>query len=110
MTLYERGLFVTVLYYWGVDNQIRMVLEEMAELQLAICKRMRDKPNDNVEEEIADLSIMLDQLKIMCDSDLIDRFRHDKIKRLDERVRAWCKEHPNAPHHPTKFLPSKKTL
>ena len=51
---------------YGKDAQLKMAIEEMAELTQAICKSFRGKDNlDNIIEEIADVEIMLAQLKII---------------------------------------------
>ena len=50
---------------WGTDAQLLMVLEEMSELQKEILKNInRGKDNlPEIIEEIADVEIMLEQLK-----------------------------------------------
>lgn len=55
---------------YGKEAQLKMVIEEMAELTQAICKSFRGKNNlDNLIEEIADVEIMLAQLKIIYEID-----------------------------------------
>lgn len=63
---------------------MKMVLEEMSELQKEICKRWRGKDNrDAIIEEVADLEIMLDQLKLMLDIQYhVQQARQDKLLRL----------------------------
>ena len=74
---------------YGKENQSMMVLEEMAELQKEVCKSLRGNNNhDEIVEEIADVLIMLEQLKIMHDvqyKELSDMFNF-KINRLKERL------------------------
>lgn len=67
--------------YWGSDPQINTFFEEMGELMQAINKykrhRYTEKPEnepiqtlaleENIAEEIADLEIMLEQIKILFD-------------------------------------------
>ena len=49
---------------YGVAAQLDMVIEEMSELTKEICKIKRGKGNYmNLVEEIADVEIMLEQLK-----------------------------------------------
>lgn len=71
---------------WGREAQRDMVIEECAELIKAICKKKRF-PNqkeiqDNLVEEIADVEIMLEQLKLdICDSKF-DLIKEEKLSRL----------------------------
>ena len=66
---------------FGQAMQKVVAMEEMAELTQAISKSIRDKKH-NVEEEIADVEIMLTQLKIMYDMGKVEEFREAKLKRL----------------------------
>lgn len=53
---------------WGKEMQIIMCLEEMAELQKELIKHIRGKGKfDCIAEEIADVSIMLEQMVILFD-------------------------------------------
>lgn len=79
---------------FGVDNQLFQLDEEMAELIKAVNKwRRNQRPGneafvDGVAEEIADVEIMLDQLKIILgitDTDIED-WKYRKIKRLSENI------------------------
>lgn len=76
---------------YGKENQSMMVLEEMAELQKEVCKSLRGNNNhDEIVEEIADVLIMIEQLKIMHDvkyRELNEMFNF-KINRLKERLES----------------------
>ena len=55
---------VMAVEQYGERNQLDMVEEECAELIQAVCKRKRGIDNkDNLVDEIADVEIMLEQLK-----------------------------------------------
>jgi len=65
-----------ILNYHGEEAQIDMMIEECSELIQAICKYNRKVPScatnaeieillDNVREEIVDVQIMLDQMKLV---------------------------------------------
>jgi hypothetical protein len=72
---------------YGAKKQITMAVEEMAELIQQLAKFINDRGNkENVCEEIADVSIMLDQLFLIFDPFLIKRFREQKLDRLQERL------------------------
>ena len=68
-----------------------MVFEEMAELQDALCKFLRGRVDGNtlanIAEEIADVGIMLDQMKIEFQvEDAVKEQRAYKVRRLRERI------------------------
>ena len=73
---------------YGRDAQLKMVLEEMSELQKEICKFWRGKDNsDAIAEETADLEIMLAQLKIIFGIESeVEKHRRIKLKRLAVRL------------------------
>ena len=70
----------------GLDMQLTVALEELAELQQAICKYKRGEEH-NIEEEIADVKIMIEQLETIFNKDTIRNWRNKKIERLDRRLR-----------------------
>jgi NTP pyrophosphatase (non-canonical NTP hydrolase) len=59
--------FKKAIEKWGIDSQEDMMIEEMSELIKAILKYRRkpedDEKYENVCEEIADVNIMLKQMK-----------------------------------------------
>lgn len=75
---------------YGENAQLDMAIEEMAELTKEICKKKRAADNrDEIIEEMADVYVMLEQLKIMCkiwDYEIIDQIQF-KTKRLSERLK-----------------------
>lgn len=79
---------------WGEDSQMKMLLEEMSELQKEICKSWRGADNvDHIAEEIADVEIMLEQLKLMTGSvDKVKTFREQKLRRLEQRLDEYEKK------------------
>ena len=84
----EDQIMHDALYTFGPDCQQKMLLEEMAELQKEICKRWRGADNlDAISEEMADVYIMLDQMKILFgNAEQIDRHRRSKLRRLAYRI------------------------
>ena len=49
---------------WGAEMQSTVAIEEMSEVQKEICKVLRGKGNrENLAEEIADATIMLEQIQ-----------------------------------------------
>lgn len=86
--MHEMSLLQRAIAKWGEDAQMKMVLEEMSELQKEICKHWRGKDNrDAIAEEVADVEIMLDQLKLMLDIPYhVEQHRQKKLQRLQERL------------------------
>lgn len=83
------------------DKQILQSIEEMAELTQALSKYVRNKGTekevktlDNITEEIADVEIMLEQIKILLDikSKDIGFYKIRKINRLSERMNNLSEE------------------
>lgn len=70
---------------FGQAIQKVVAMEEMAELIQAISKSIRGKDH-NIEEEIADVEIMISQLKIMYDNSKVDMIKQEKLNRLKKLV------------------------
>ena len=90
MTDFEEKIFREALDKYGRVSQITMVMEEMSELQKELCKNLRGRNNTaEIAEEIADVSIMLDQMKMLfgCE-DEVSRDRANKVVRLQIRLRG----------------------
>ncbi len=74
---------------WGYTAQLHMAIEEMAELTQAICKAMRADSSISshfVVEEIADVELMVTQLRMMAGPALVDLYKQKKLDRLKERL------------------------
>ena len=86
--MHEMSLLQRAIAKWGEDAQMKMVLEEMSELQKEICKLWRGKDNrDAIAEEVADVVIMLDQLELMLDIQYqVEQYRQKKLRRLQKRL------------------------
>lgn len=88
MTDVEKLAFQKALSTWGKEAQIAMVFEEMSELQKELCKHLRGKDTtQGIAEEIADVEIMLCQMKLLFGIEsLVKERRGDKVTRLLERL------------------------
>ena len=70
-------------------QQVVIAIEELSELQKELCKALRFKVNlQNIVEEIADVEIMLEQMKIYFEikEDEIEEMKKIKIERAKERL------------------------
>ncbi len=72
---------------WGEDSQLKMCIEEMAELTKELVKTYRDdtgKSPEQIEkicEEIADVQNMVDQMQHVFGKERVDEIRKQKIER-----------------------------
>ena len=79
---------------WGKEAQIKMAIEEMAELTKELCKSWRDKAKENPEEsrkciaeEIADVKNMISQMAYIFSShEEIEKIRDEKLARTLKRL------------------------
>ena len=87
--------YTNAMLAFGERNQLIVAVEELSECQKEICKILRgDDDIRHLAEEVADATIMLEQIRIMFNiNDCVCNFMDEKIKRLDERVK-WS-EHEN---------------
>ena len=87
MTEKEYKVYCQALNKWGTESQIKMLFEEMAELQNAICKYSRKRNNIyDVATEIADVQIMTEQMSILFGKELVDSEKERKFERLKNRL------------------------
>lgn len=84
----RKKVYQAALNKWGVDLQTMMAVEEMSELTKEICKIKRGKIDlDALADEIADVTIMLEQLReIYGLNDAVCDHMDAKILRLQSRV------------------------
>lgn len=84
----RKEVYLSAIEKWGIELQSCMAIEEMSELTKEICKIRRGKNDpDALADEIADVTIMLEQLRIMfCLNDLVCQHMDKKITRLKDRL------------------------
>jgi predicted nucleic acid-binding protein len=74
---------------WGFQMQLNIVVEELSELIKEICKARRGNENQfEIIDEIADVTIMLEQAKLIfeiTEDELQDRMKF-KVSRIEERL------------------------
>lgn len=90
----RRALLDRAITAYGVPAQMDMAVEEMAELTKAICKVKRvscaaeaKAALENAVEEMADVQIMLDQLRIIFGRSTAETEEY-KLERLKKRLDA----------------------
>lgn len=92
--LQEQKIMQRAINTYSTQAQCDVAIEEMAELTKALMKirRVADDYEKvpaalaNVIEEIADVEIMIDQLKIMYGEKAVEAVRGEKLERLERRL------------------------
>lgn len=75
------------LEYYGVHHQIVKCMEECGELIQALARNLSGEHNEeNVAEELADVEIMLMQMRIAFGRSRVYRVRAQKLARLKMRM------------------------
>lgn len=83
-----REIIEKAIETYGPEMQKTVAVEEMSELIKEICKSKRGEHNYlHIAEEIADVEIMLEQLKLIYNiSRLVEVQKQKKLNRLQERI------------------------
>jgi hypothetical protein len=91
--MYKNRLYNQAIDEWGEDAQIIQAIEELSELMKELCKMLREGNCFDVMqwqpiyEEIADVEIMLEQLKyIGVGHSDVERMKKKKLKRLEHKL------------------------
>ena len=76
---------------FGCNMQIVVALEELSEVQKELCKALRGKVNTfNLAEEVADATIMLEQIRQMFNiNEQVCGYMDEKVLRLQNRIAAF---------------------
>lgn len=87
------ALYKKALKEWGEESQVMMCIEENSELIQALCKLWRvgngkgyQKQKMLVQYEIADVEIMIEQMKIIFGASDCERCKDEKLERLKKRL------------------------
>lgn len=93
----DRELLKRIIKTYGIENQMMQCIEEMAELTQAINKYRRAEFSDScidaynlVIEEIADVQIMIEQMRWMFDGAAVDKVIAEKLERMRGRLDGCC--------------------
>ena len=84
----RKATYKAALRKYGVDTQVMVAVEEMSELTKEICKIYRGQGNmTDLADEVADVTIMLEQLKGIYHIEAAVEDHIDmKIRRLQNRI------------------------
>jgi len=84
----EKQIYVKAIETWGVDTQVNKLQEELLELALILNQmncitKQKFKLERQLYDELADVSIMMAQARLIFDKERIDRCIASKLERLE---------------------------
>ena len=85
----SKNLYQRAWGRWGY-LQFIVAIEECSELQKAITKHLRGNDLSNVFEEVADVEIMIEQIRSLSEesNSKITEFKEKKLRRLSELLES----------------------
>jgi len=88
----QQEIYKQAIETYGTESQIRMAVEEMAELTNALMKMPRGRATaPDVIEEIADVRIMMEQLSFIFGEEAVQQQIDYKTNRLKFRLNGELK-------------------
>lgn len=84
----NEGLYMFLIEQYK-SKQLIVAIEELSELQKELTKALRGKDNvENIIEEIADVEIMIEQVKLYfnINEEHVKKEKVRKLERLQERI------------------------
>lgn len=86
----RNDLYYNCIKEFGTDSQILMLIEEMGELTHALSRELNKREN-NVMEELADVSLMLEQVRRIYGVSAIEQIMDEKEEKIlniiEQRIR-----------------------
>ena len=84
----RKAIYKEAIRKWGVDKQCLKAIEEMSELTKELCKiGIGQGDTEALADEIADVTIMLEQLRMIYDlNDKVCAHMDYKVRRLQSRA------------------------
>ena len=84
----DKRIYSEALYKYGAQMQETVCIEELSELQKALCKHIRGNGSmTDISEEIADVQIMLAQMVMLFGLESsVEKWRDIKLARLRDRM------------------------
>ena len=93
-----KKVLIDAIKTFGEEHQLKIAIEEMSELTKAICKTLRSdrktvEDYEAVCEEMADVIIMINQLKLIYNNiDGVEWWVNEKIERLERTIEEHQKQ------------------
>lgn len=78
----------TIAYHYGFTSQANMLMEEAAEFTVALNKLRRGSQEEynNIKEEVADVLVVAQQLRLLLGPEDIDKIINEKVERQLNRI------------------------
>ena len=89
MTLDIESIYQKAIDHYGIRSQMIVAIEELSELQKELTKVLRDKADyRHLAEEMADVEIMMEQLRLMFHpiTNMIGEYKENKLLRLNHQI------------------------
>lgn len=84
----QKSICRRILVHYGVNNQYKQAIQECSELITAICHRMDGRATDDAMiDEVADVSIMVEQMANIYGMARVEARIEDKLRRQLERMK-----------------------
>ncbi|MDD3263439.1 MAG: antitoxin [Candidatus Nanoarchaeia archaeon] len=82
-------LYKKIIEIRGKDSQCHQAMEECAELTVALSHYVRKRPNsiEEIIEELGDVEIMIQQLKVMFGKIFEAKVEENKIKKINNLLK-----------------------
>lgn len=81
----DKDLLIRAITKFGMKNQKIKAAKEIMELGAELIKAVQSEPN-NVEEKIADVEIMLGQMRLIYNQHMINGYIEAKLERLKRKI------------------------
>lgn len=91
MTIFQKEILEAAIDEWGKENQTIVAIEELSELQKELTKTLRGYDRtDGLIEEMADVYIMLEQIKMLygIDESMLVKTTAEKLNRLNKILKG----------------------
>jgi len=94
---FGKNIYQDAIDKWGENSQFDQMIEEMAELTIALSKYKRlaydnmlekpeDKVMDNLYEELADVKMMFEEMEYMFGREKINQWYDKKMQKFFEEL------------------------
>ncbi|EGR0364826.1 hypothetical protein V5H08_15685 [Vibrio cholerae] len=86
----EKSIYQRALEKWGEASQIMMASGECGEFIAESTKHFVQNKSSiqAVASEVADVMIMMEQMRLLCGEELVDRIKEQKLARLDAIIKG----------------------
>lgn len=86
----EKNIYQRALDKWGEASQIMMASGECGEFIAESTKHfVQNKSSvEAVASEVADVMIMMEQMRLLCGEELVDSIKAEKLARLDAIIKG----------------------